>query len=104
MIPGLSIFMGSYIGSYLASLYWGYWGDEVTANRPLHNPLLIPVVGPFLAMVPGDSADQLVAFTAIGAGQLIGLGMAIGGGVWWHRDRKRAALLTFSPTGLRSFF
>lgn len=95
MIPGLAIF----VASFGASLFGGaLMGGE------FGRPMMIPLAGPFISIGRADNGSGVALSAALGACQIVGLGMAIGGGVWWHRDRKRRAQLSFAPTGLRIRF
>jgi hypothetical protein len=91
IIAGFSVFGFSYLASAVGGAM------TIDAGRPeIGRPLLIPVVGPFIAGGRQTSATLGLGLGLVGVIQLAGLGMGVGGSVMLGSARRQARL---SATG-----
>lgn len=70
----------------------------------LGRPLLIPVVGPFIAGSRAPTATFGVSIALDGVVQLAGLGLGIAGAVQLGKARRNAPRLSVGPGGLQLQF
>ncbi len=97
-IAGFSVFGISYLitaGSATVAIDSG--------NPEIGRPLLIPVVGPFIAAARLDSATLGFGLGFVGVIQLAGLAMGIGGSVMFAKSRRNARVAA-GPGGLQFKF
>jgi len=99
VVVGFSMFGASYL--FAAGL--GATLIEVSDDRT-GKPLLIPVVGPFIAAGREPWAILGIAIAVNGVAQVFGLGLGITGAVQLGKARRNAPTLSAAPGGIQIKF
>jgi len=99
VVLGFSIFSVSYLVAALAGTSMIDAGEE-----RLGKPLVVPVVGPFIAATRAPYATLGFGIALGGVVQVLGLGLGITGAVQLSKARRNAPTLSAAPGGLQIKF